>query len=298
MKRLISPLGASLLVCSLILGCGSSSKPVASPVVHVAQAQGARGAGAPAQGEPVQGPGEAAAPPVNRKIVYTSQIDVVVENLAEAQQRLMKLIESVREQGGYLARQEFNGTSGSQRRGSWTIRVPLAQFDGFVAELEQLGNLERNSRDAQDVTEAYADLEARLRNKQSSEARLLGHLEKSAALKDTLELERELSRVRGEVEQLQGQLNLLKSKTDLATVTVTLLERQIATPPPPAPPPPTPPTFGTQVARTFERSCQTLIAFTQVLTLIGVALAPWLVVAATFVTPVWLIGRYWKMSRV
>lgn len=154
-----------------------------------------------------------------------------------------------------------------------------------MAELEKLGELERSSRDAQDVTEAYADLEARLRNKQLSETRLLSHLEKSAELKDTLELERELSRVRGEIEQLQGQLNLLKSKTDLATVMVTLLERQGYTPP-------TKPTFGIQVSRTFDNSWKALVDFGQTLALIAVALAPWLIVFALILTPVWLIVRH------
>lgn len=285
MKRFLPSFGVLLIACSLLAGCGSQQVPSAKPGVQVAQANRE-----PAPGAPNQGLGEAAAPSITRKIIYTSQIDVVVENITTAQQQLTKLIESVREQGGYLSRQELTGTIGSHRRGSWTVRVPLAQFDGFVAELEKLGELERSSRDAQDVTEAYADLEARLRNKQSSETRLLSHLEKSAELKDTLELERELSRVRGEIEQLQGQLNLLRSKTDLATVTVTLLERQGYTPP-------TKPTFGTQISRTWDNSWQALLFFGQAVTLIGVALAPWLAVVALVVTPVWLIARLRKLSK-
>ena len=207
----------------------------------------------------------------------------MVENITSAQERLTKLIESVREQGGYLSHQEIIGSVGSHRRGSWTVRVPLAQFDGFVAEVEKLGELERNSRDSQDVTEAYADLEARRKNKQASETRLLSHLEKSAALKDTLELERELSRVRGEIEQVQGQLNVLKNKSDLATVTLTLIERQGYTPP-------LKPTFVARVSRTFNDSWQSLVACGQTLALIGVALGPWLAAVAIFAIPAWLVS--------
>ena len=279
MKLLTSPVGAFLFVGSLswFLGCGAGGPSGASPVAPVAQPKAAPGA-------PGKGEGEAAAPPVTRKIIYTSQIDVVVENLTSAQERLAKLIESVREQGGYLSRQEMIGSVGSHRRGSWTVRVPLAQFDGFVAEVEKLGELERNSRDSQDVTEAYADLEARLKNKQASEARLLSHLEKSAVLKDTLELERELSRVRGEIEQVQGQLNVLKNKSDLATVTLTLIERQGYTPP-------LKPTFVARVSRTFDHSWQSLVACGQMLALFGVAFSPWLVVAAVVAIPAWLFTR-------
>ncbi len=280
-----SPVGASLVVGSfvmvLFLGCGAAGPVMTTPAVQVAQANAAA---------PERGAGEAAAPPVTRKIVYTSQIDVVVESMAAAQERLTKLIESVREQGGYLSRQEIIGSVGSHRRGSWTVRVPLAQFDGFVAEVEKLGELERNLRDSQDVTEAYADLEARLKNKQASETRLLSHLEKSAALKDTLELERELSRVRGEIEQVQGQLNVLKNKSDLATVTLTLIERQGYTPP-------LKPTFVTRVSRTFDHSWQSLVACGQTLALFGVALGPWLAVGVVVVTPTWLLLRRRRVRK-
>ena len=277
MKLLTSPVGAFLFVgsLSLFLGCGAGGPSGASPVAPVAQANAAPAA---------PGQGEAAAPSIARKIIYTSQLDVVVENITSAQERLTKLIESVREQGGYLSRQEMIGSVGSHRRGSWTVRVPLAQFDGFVAEVEKLGELERNSRDSQDVTEAYADLEARLKNKQASEARLLSHLERSAVLKDTLELERELSRVRGEIEQVQGQLNVLKNKSDLATVTLTLIERQGYTPP-------LKPTFVARVLRTYDHSWQSLVACGQALALFGVAISPWLVAAAVVAIPAWLFTR-------
>ena len=281
MPQNLSSAGASLVVGSfvmvLFLGCGAAGPVMTTPAVQAAQANGAPAA-------PGQGAGEAAAPPVTRKIIYTSQIDVVVESISSAQERLTKLIESVREQGGYLSRQEIIGSVGSHRRGSWTVRVPLAQFDGFVTEVEKLGELERNSRDSQDVTEAYADLEARLKNKQASEARLLSHLEQSAVLKDTLELERELSRVRGEIEQIQGQLNVLKNKSDLATVTLTLIERQGYTPP-------LKPTFVARVSRTFDHSWQSLVACGQTLALFGVAISPWLVAAAVVAIPAWLFTR-------
>ena len=160
----------------------------------------------------------------------------------------------------------------------------MTQFDRFVSDLEQLGSVERNNRDAQDVTDAYTDLEARVRNKQSSEERLMSHLEKSTSLKDTLELERELTRVRGEVEQLQGQRNLLKNRTDLATVSLNLFERfavHKTTEPP----------FLSLITLTFERSWNHLIAFGQFLLLIVVAVSPWAVALGSLVLPIWLVRR-------
>jgi hypothetical protein len=194
------------------------------------------------------------------------------------------MIKAIDDAGGYLSHQEITGQRGFRRQGSWTVRVPLSRFDGFVLEVEKLGELRRNSREAQDVTEAYADLDARLRNKQAAETRLLGHLQKSGELKDTLEVERELSRVRGEVEQLQGQLNLLKNKTDLATVTITLFERDSQTPL-------TSPHFSSEVAKAWSTSWQSLTMFGKGLVLAFVAAVPWLLPALVLLVPILFYHR-------
>jgi len=162
-------------------------------------------------------------------------------------------------------------------------------FDGVVAELQSLGELQRNSREAQDVTDAFADMEARLRNLHASEIRLLNHLEKNSELKYTLEVERELSRVRGDIERLQGQLNLLANKSDLATVNLTLHERTTFTPAAPL-------VFSSQVSQVFHTSLQSLLGFGKALILAGVALSPWVVAGSIVLIPVWLIRRSLKQA--
>ena len=261
-------------LCVVVGYVGGCSREVADnpgpPVPQVAQVP---------KGEPPVPDGPDV--PVERKIIYTSQIEILVDDLDGAQQRLRELVESAQKSGGYLLRQETTGHTG-YRQSLWTIRVPVSKFDRFVAELEKLGKVQRNSREAQDVTEAYADLDARLRNKQVSEQRLLSHLEKTGELKDTLECERELSRVRGEIEQLQGQFNLLKNKTDLATIVVTLNERQLDTEP----------AFSSMIFLTFNGSLQTLRWVGQAAILIAVAFSPWATTAGILFVPVWIVRRF------
>lgn len=261
-----------LLCCWFVAGCGVAES--VAPATRL-----------PAQASTNSASGEQANA-VARKIVFTAQVDVLVEDMAQAQQRLNELIASVQQAGGYVSHQDSSGAAGSRRHGTWTVRVPQTRFDQVMADLEQLGELQRSSRDAQDVTEAYTDLEARLKNKQSSEQRLLSHLEKTGELKDTLEVERELSRVRGEVEQLQGQLNLLKNKTDLATIILTLQERAGFTPA-------TTPTFSTQASRTFAESWQAFGVFLRFVALFLVAIVPWLCLVAPVLGAVW----FWKRRR-
>ena len=109
----------------------------------------------------------------------------------------------------------------------WRIRIPVEQFDSFVDSIVSLGELERNNRTSQDVTEQYYDLEARIKNKKVEEQTLNKILqERSGKLEDVLKIEIELSRVRGEIEQLEGKIRVLENLSSLATLTLNVRERE------------------------------------------------------------------------
>src|SRR5262249_60711048 len=155
-----------------------------------------------------------------RKIIYTAEIDLVVANFDRAARELVKRVKA---EGGYLAQTEVTGSPGQPRSGKWKARIPVERFEAFREAVEGLGELQRSETNSQDVTEEYHDLDARIRNKKVEEARLLKHLEQSTAkLSDTLAPERELSRVREEVERQQGRLQLLASLSAMTTVNVAL----------------------------------------------------------------------------
>jgi predicted nuclease with TOPRIM domain len=83
---------------------------------------------------------------------------------------------------------------------------------------------------SEDVTEQYIDLKARLENAQREEKILLDFLNKATNVKDMLEIEKELSRIREQIEYYTGQLKYLESRIDYSTITIELSE-----PRPPAP---------------------------------------------------------------
>jgi uncharacterized repeat protein (TIGR01451 family) len=104
-----------------------------------------------------------------------------------------------------------------------TLRVPSEQFETVMVSLRNLGiEVVDEDFNTQDVTEAYTDLESRLRNAEATERQLLQILDRAATVKDTLEVQRELGAVREDVEVLQGRLNLLADQVDLATITLLL----------------------------------------------------------------------------
>jgi hypothetical protein len=164
----------------------------------------------------------AASDSMPRKVIQSFSIEVRVKDLTTAEAELLQVVKRA---GGYVSRSDKSGTTGSQRVGSWTLRVPETKAGDLMSEIGALGDLIRQSMNTDDVSEEYYDVEARLKTKRLEEERLIKHLKESTGkLADILAVERELSRVRGEVEQIQGRLNFLKNKTSLATIDVSFTE--------------------------------------------------------------------------
>jgi Domain of unknown function (DUF4349) len=188
-----------------------------------------------------------AATAIARKIIYDAQVDLTVESVDPIAKKVGSLVQEAR---GYIAEQNVTGSPGSQRSMRWRVRIPVEQFDSFVDSIVLLGELERNNRTSQDVTEQYYDIEARIKNKKVEEQTLNKILqERSGKLEDILKIEIELSRVRGEIEQLEGKIRVLENVSSLATLTLNVRERDKY-----APPAPVAADFGTQVARTWNGS--------------------------------------------
>ena len=126
------------------------------------------------------------------------------------------------------------------------------------------------------MSEEYFDLDARQAAKKVEEDRLLKHLtESTGKLEDILAVERELSRVRTEIERMQGRLRALANLTTLATVTISASEIKGYIPP-------QSPTLATKVTRAFEESVASLQRFGESALIACVSIAPWL--------PIYIIG--------
>jgi hypothetical protein len=219
---------------------------------------------------------------VPRRIIYNATVDLVAPNFSRSQRDLLALIAK---HGGYLAETNIGAAPGTPRQGSWKIRVPEPQFTAFMTAVTELGELQTTRTDSQDVTAEFTDLQARISNKAVEERRLIAHLQRSTAkLAEILQVERELSRVRGEIEQMQGRLRLLANQSALATVTVTLREVKGYVAPQPT-------TFNSEIARTFAASLGGLQELGKGLVLFFVSLLPWLPLILLVGIPVWRFAR-------
>jgi hypothetical protein len=223
----------------------------------------------PASATQPEAPATTLGPAIARKIIYDAQVDLVVESVDPIAKKMTSLVQDAR---GYIAEQNVTGSPGSLRSIHWRIRVPVEQFDSFVDSVVALGELERNNRTSQDVSDQYYDLEARIKNKKVEEQTLNKILqERSGKLEDVLKIEIELSRVRGEIEQLEGKIRVLENLASLATLTLNVRERDKYEPPPPVVA-----GFGTQISRTWDSSMLSLVNLGKAVVLWAVSWAIWL----------------------
>jgi hypothetical protein len=225
---------------------------------------------------------------IERKIIYTAYIDVVVKDLDAAMAEVKQLVQGHK---GYIAKAEVKGRVGQRRTADYILRVPVDNFHALREGLLQLGIMERNSLESQDVTEEYVDIEARLRALKQEEEALNKLLRDSVTREDLLRTREHLLRVRNQIEQAQGRLNLLSRLTALSTIHLKLREEQNYQPPVPT----AAPTFGERIFITFNNSWRGFTTFLTSLTLTVVALIPWLpILVPGALLLVWAVRRHFR----
>jgi hypothetical protein len=171
----------------------------------------------PASGNELKAP-EAVGP----MIVETASLTILATNYDEASAAIEKLAAA---HGGYVEKLDSKAQTGNARGISAALRIPTKQLDGFLADVRKLGHVEEETRSNEEVSDQYVDLQARLKSARATEQRLIELLgTRTGKLEDVLEAERELARIRGEIEGMQGQSAILVHRVNYATVQVELSE--------------------------------------------------------------------------
>ena len=170
----------------------------------------------PAPGQPPTGGGTTPSTPVAKNaqapsrdayLIYTATLTMAVYQVEGS----LTQVETIgRDVGGYLAVRQDR---------SITIRVPRARFEEAIKKIEATGDIIHRDITAQDVTDEFLDTEIRLKNSRAMRDRLQELLQK-AAVKEALEIEKELGRITQEIERMEGRLKLLKDKIAFSTITV------------------------------------------------------------------------------
>lgn len=220
-----------------------------------------------------------------RIVIKNGDISVAVKDPAESMEAIRAMAEDM---GGYVVSSNLYQArleSGQEvPQGNITIRVPAERFREALEEIENAANqvLSRNES-GQDVTREYTDLQSRLRNLEDTEAQLREIMASAVKTEDVLRVYSELSRIRGEIEMVKGQIQYFDQAAALSAISVALVTDEAVQPLT---------IGGWQPAGIAKDAIQDLINTLQWLGEIGIRLIlyalPTLLVIAI---PIWLVWR-------
>jgi len=161
----------------------------------------------------------------NRKLIRNAAVDLEIVSFDEAVQRITTY---ANEEKGYVATTSSEKQENGKLRGQIVVKVLPDNLDRFLQKIRGIGDLKNQTLGTEDITKYYFDTEARLSNARVMEQRLIDMLKKkSDDINDLLQVEKELGRVREEIEKMQGDLKFWDSQVQFATVTVSLAEKDL-----------------------------------------------------------------------
>jgi hypothetical protein len=158
-----------------------------------------------------------------RRLIKKVDLDLTVSDTTGASESLNKLATDL---GGHIGSSSARKSDGLMFY-EMTLRVPEARLGEAIAAIKKLASeVNREVVGAEDVTDQYVDLEARLKTLEATETELRALLSESRQrqqkAEDIMAIYRELTGIRSNIEQIRGQLNVLENMTSLATIHVTL----------------------------------------------------------------------------
>jgi uncharacterized protein DUF4349 len=171
-------------------------------------------------------PGPSVGQSPQQYLVRNGKVAVEVDVFDEASRRMEAIAGAT---GGTVANSTL-AEAGREPRGTFVIRVPAKRFADATRQIEALGRVRTREYRMEDVGEEYVDIDSRLRNLRRQEARLLSFMDRASQIPDLVAIETEVSRVRGEIEQITGRQRYLVNRINLATIEVEVTQRRAKKP--------------------------------------------------------------------
>ena len=240
---------------------------------------------APASPADKSTPAQPVAVPVQRKIIRSGQLNLEVATIEKAEAAVKGFVTSI---GGYTADESQSQDTYSVKQASITCRIPAEKLEAVLAKFKEIGKLETLSINANDITEQYFNLEIRIHNQKRLEGELLELLSRpSNKLADLLEVEREVARVRGEIDEMEGRKRFWDNQVDFSTIVVNMHE-------------PRPAIAGGEggafrkLLRAFRQAGENFVDTVAGIIAASGALIP---IAAVFAAVVWVVRRIWRKRK-
>ena len=155
-------------------------------------------------------------------LIRTGAASIEVDKLDPA---IIKVRQMATQLGGYVANSSISGGRDQIRSATLELKIPAARYDQAVSGLGGLGKVESVNTNVEDVGEEYVDINSRVTNAKRLEERLVSLLAtRTGRLEDVLAVERELARVRQEIERYEGRMRFLRTRAAVSTLSITVHE--------------------------------------------------------------------------
>lgn len=155
---------------------------------------------------------------IERKLIKNGTILFKTSNLDTIGKQIESLVSNYK---GYIS---SNRTYKSESRitHSLSVRIPSDKFDLLINEISKgVEKFDEKSVQVSDVTTQFLDVQSRLKNKKALEQRYLDILKKAKSVQEILGVEKELGKLREDIEATEGQLKYLQNQVSFSTLNIT-----------------------------------------------------------------------------
>lgn len=222
---------------------------------------------------------------IDRKIVRNADLDLEADSPEQAQQSITSIAEM---KGGFVveSNQSMSDVKANNRDiVTMTLRVPSEKFGETLDEVRKTSSrVVSETVKGEDVTEEFIDVEAQLKTKKALEAQFMEIMKRASNVEQALEVQSELSDVRGEIEKIEGRKRFLENKSSLSTIKISIKTAQVIAA--------TTHGFGERFIDAFDAGMNVATNFVLGLMTIVVAVLPFALIVG--LPSVFLFRYFWK----
>lgn len=222
-----------------------------------------------------------------RIIIRTADMAIIVVDTEEAMNTIAQM---VADNGGWVVNSNVFQYDENAKTGNMSVRIPSDGFSSFLEAISGMAvEVTRLSTSGQDVTEEYVDLSARLDNLEATADRVRNFLDEAKTVEEALEVNRELSRLEGEIEVIKGRLQYLEQSSAFSMISIDLTPDVLSQPLE---------VGGWQPEGVAKSALETLIATLQTLADVAIWFVIYVLPLLLIVgIPLWLVIRYFRRRR-